>query len=128
MTFSTTNQSNLSSTHTANLLEKLSHRLDVAKAHQNLSLVAALEAEYAQLTETASATAVTYATLSHRLQRLWMSFAETLSEWTKVQIEETVNANGQHSWYAYNPQSGQAVFTESKVEMQQWVKKNYWEQ
>lgn len=121
MTFSTANQSNLSSIHTANLLTQLSRRLEVAKAHQNLSLIAALEYEQAQLTVPTQSVAV-----SNRLHQLWMSFAGTLSEWTKVHIEQTVDAKGQPCWYAYNPQAGQSIFTESESEMRQWITKSYW--
>jgi len=121
MTFSTASQSNLSSVHTAHLLKQLSHRLDVAKAHQNQSLVAALESEYAQLTAPAHST-----TISDRLQQLWLSFAGTLSEWTKVHIEQTVDAKGTPCWYAYNPQAGQSIFTKSESEMRQWITQNYW--
>ncbi len=121
MTFSTANQSNLSSVHTANLLAQLSHRLEVAKAHQNQSLVAALESEYAQLMAPTTST-----TVGDRLQRLWLSFASTLSEWTKVHIEQTVDAKGKPCWYAYNPQAGQSVVTGSEDEMRQWITRSYW--
>ncbi|KPQ35383.1 MAG: hypothetical protein HLUCCA11_10500 [Phormidesmis priestleyi Ana] len=121
MTYSTTTLSPLSSVHTANLLAKLSHRLEVARAHQNQSLIVALESEYAQLTAPAQPIA-----MRNRLQQLWMSFAETLSEWNKVHIERTVDAKGKPSWYAYNPQAGQTIFTESESEMRQWITKSYW--
>jgi len=95
--------------------------LEVARAHQNQSLIVALESEYAQLTAPAQPIA-----MRNRLQQLWMSFAETLSEWNKVHIERTVDAKGKPSWYAYNPQAGQTIFTESESEMRQWITKSYW--
>ena len=122
MTFSTANHSDISSIHRANLLTQLAHRLEVAKAHQNLSLIAALEYEQAQLMVSAPPPS-----LGERLQQLWMSFSTTLSEWTKVHIEQTVDAKGQPCWYAYNPQLGQAIVTESESEMRQWIRGNYWE-
>ncbi|MEL7068157.1 MAG: hypothetical protein AAGN15_05805 [Cyanobacteria bacterium J06581_3] len=121
MTFSTANQSDLNSVHKANLLSQLSRRLESAKAHRNLSLVAALEDEYAQLTSITKPI-----TFGDRLQQLWLSFSGTLSDWTKVHIERTVNANGKPCWYAYNPQAGQAIFTESESEMRQWINTGYW--
>ncbi|MEL6354732.1 MAG: hypothetical protein AAFR58_23720 [Cyanobacteria bacterium J06627_28] len=121
MTFSTANQSSLSSIHKANLLTQLSRRLEVAKAHHNQSLIADLEYEYAQLTATTQSVS-----FGSRLQQLWMGFAETLNEWNKVQIEQTVDAKGKPCWYAYNPQAGQAIFTESENEMRQWITNSYW--
>ncbi|MEO0885429.1 MAG: hypothetical protein AAFY54_05785 [Cyanobacteria bacterium J06648_10] len=121
MTFSTANQSDLNSVHQANLLSQLSRRLEVARAHHNPLLVAALECEYAQLTSTAEPV-----TLGDRLQQLWLSFSGTLSDWTKVHIEQTVDAKGKPCWYAYNPQAGQAIFTESESEMRQWINTGYW--
>ncbi|MEO1446646.1 MAG: hypothetical protein AAFV46_10485, partial [Cyanobacteria bacterium J06635_11] len=90
-------------------------------AHHNPLLVAALECEYAQLTSTAEPV-----TLGDRLQQLWLSFSGTLSNWTKVHIEQTVDAKGKPCWYAYNPQAGQAIFTESESEMRQWINTGYW--
>ncbi|MGB3293135.1 MAG: hypothetical protein WBB01_09120 [Phormidesmis sp.] len=118
MTFST----DLNSTHQTNLLTLLTRRLEVAKAHHNQQLVAALEREYAQLTERHDPRIA-----GSWLQRLWLSFAETLSDWTRVHIEQTVDAEGKPSWYAYNPQAGQAISTHSKAEMQQWIKTTYWD-
>lgn len=117
MTFST----NLTSTHQTHLLTLLAHRLEVARAHQNQQLVAALEKEYAQLTDRDEPS-----TAGHSLQGLWLNFAATLSDWTKVHIEQTVDAQGKPSWYAYNPQAGQAISTDSEGKMQQWIKTSYW--
>lgn len=121
MKLSTVNHNDLSATHQENILALLSHRLEVAKARRNSTLVAALENEYEQLTAIAQPVSV-----SSWLQQLWMSFAETLSDWGKVHIEQTVDANGRPSWYAYNPQKGQAITTRSGAEMHQWIKTNYW--
>ena len=117
MTFST----DLHSTHQTHLLALLTRRLEVAKAHQDQPLVAALEKEYAQLTARYESR-----TAGSWLQGLWLSLAETLSDWTKVHIEQTVDAQGQPIWYAYNPQAGQAISTHSEAEMQQWIKTSYW--
>lgn len=121
MTFSTANQSNLNSIHTANLLTQLSRRLEIAKARQDQPLIAELEYEYSQLTAPTQSVA-----FSNRFQQIWVSFASTLSEWTKVHIEQTVDAKGKPCWYAYNPQAGQAISTESESEMRQWITKSYW--
>lgn len=121
MTFSTNFNSTHQTTHQTHLLALLTHRLKVAKAHQNQQLVAALEKEYTQLTSRYEP-----ATTSTWLQKLWLNFAATLSDWTKVHIERTVDAAGKPSWYAYNPQAGQAICTDSEGEMQQWVKTSYW--
>ncbi|NJM98321.1 MAG: hypothetical protein HC800_15210 [Phormidesmis sp. RL_2_1] len=113
--------SDLASTHRTHLLTSLNHRLDVAKANHNERLVAVLEHEYRQITALSEPR-----TIASRWQQLWMSFADTLSEWTKVQIEQTVDANGRLRWYAYNPQAGEALVTDSKEKMQQWIKSSYW--
>lgn len=121
MTFTTANNQ-LKSIHQANLLALLTRRLEVAKASQNQQLVIALEREYEQLTSLTTAQSV-----ENWLQSLWMGFAETLSEWTKVHIQQTVNAKGKTSWYAYNPQAGQMLHTDSADEMRRWIKQTYWQ-
>jgi hypothetical protein len=121
MAFLSVHPSDLETTHQANLLRLLARRLEVAKAHHDQSLVSALEYEYQQLTAPDPSMSI-----SARLQQLWLNFAETLSNWTKVHIEQTVNAKGKPSWYAYNPQSGQTIHTESQAEMHQWIKRTYW--
>lgn len=123
MTYSTANPANLSATHQASLLTLLTRRLEAAQACHDQQLVAALENEYAQLTAIAQPTT----TVSNRFQQLWMSVAQTLTEWNRVHIQQTVDANGQPSWYAYNPQAGQALNTGSKDELRQWLKQTYWE-
>lgn len=128
MTFLTASPIGINSTHQANLLMLLNRRLEVARNHQNQQLVVALESEYAQLTASTQAGASQSVSIADRLETLWMSFAETLSEWTKVHVEETVDSHGKPSWYAYNPQAGQMIFTESKDEMQRWIKRSYWGQ
>jgi hypothetical protein len=102
-------------------LTLLTRRLEVAQASQNQQLVAALEREYEQLTTVTQPSSV-----GHWLEALWMNFAETLSEWTKVHIEHTVDTQGRHSWYAYNPQAGQILQTNSEDEMRRWIKQTYW--
>ncbi|MEA5463772.1 hypothetical protein [Leptothoe sp. PORK10 BA2] len=121
MTFTTVDPQQVKSTHQANLLTLLTRRLEVAKASQNQQLVTALEREYEQLTSLTTTQSV-----DNWLQSLWMGFAETLSDWTKVHIQQTVNAKGQTSWYAYNPQAGQMLHTDSADEMRRWIKQTYW--
>lgn len=121
MTFTTTNPHQLRSTHQANLLTLLTRRLEVAKASHNQPLVTALEREYEQLTSLTAAQ-----TVDNWLQSLWMGFAETLSDWTKVHVKQTVNSQGKSSWYAYNPQAGQMLHTDSADEMRRWIKQTYW--
>lgn len=125
MTFSAVHPAHLNSTHKANLLTLLTRRLEIAKAHHDQPLVAALEREYEQLTALAQPSAVE-TRMETWLQRLWMSFAETLSDWNKVHIEQTVDANGKPSWYAYNPQAGQSIVTESEADMHRWMMQSYW--
>ncbi|MEM9904918.1 MAG: hypothetical protein AAF921_07840 [Cyanobacteria bacterium P01_D01_bin.44] len=122
MTFSKAAQTETKATHQANLLALLSHRLDVAKANNNQSLVSALEQEYEQLTRFTQPPSI-----GSWLQQKWMSFAETLSDWSKVHIEKRVDDQGNTRWYAYNPQAGQAIHTESEADMHSWIKKTYWE-
>ncbi|MEL6940553.1 MAG: hypothetical protein AAFO84_15335 [Cyanobacteria bacterium J06598_1] len=127
MTFSTANQrsigNDLGSVHQSNVMTSLNHRLAVAKANHNQRLVSALEREYEQLTTLAQPVSVVT-----QLEKLWMRFATTLSDWSMVHIERTVDSSGQHSWYAYNPQSGQAVVTHSESDMNQWIRTHYWNQ
>ncbi len=122
MTYSTMNPAHLSSTHQSNLLTLLNRRLEVAKAHHNEQLVVALEREYEQMVAMAQPTTVT-----SRLENFWMRFAETLSEWNTVHIQQTSDASDRPSWYAYNPQAGQSLSTNSHDEMRRWLKQSYWE-
>ena len=121
MTFSTAGQANPTQTHQANLLTSLARRLEAARAHQDQQLVAALQHEQEQLSAFEQPTSA-----SSRLEQTWMGFAETLSDWTKVQIEQTTDSQGNPGWYVYNPQAGEAMFTQSKDEMNQWIKSSYW--
>lgn len=132
MTYTTATSANLSSTHQANLLTLLTRRLEVAKARHDEPLVHALEREYAQITAlanpAANRSALSENALIDHLARVWMRFSETLSDWNKVHIQQTVDANGQPSWHAYNPQAGLALTTASQDELRQWIKRTYWEQ
>ncbi|MGF1601548.1 MAG: hypothetical protein ACFCU8_05910 [Thermosynechococcaceae cyanobacterium] len=121
MTFSATPQSGLHAIHQANLLTSLTRRLEIAKAHHNQQLVIALESEFEQLGARAAQTSV-----ESWFQQRWMRFSETLSEWTKVHIQHSVDAHGYEHWYVYNPQAGQALCTDSKEELNQWIKQTYW--
>ena len=120
MTFLTA-KNELKSTHQANLLTLLTRRLEVANASHDQQLVSALEREYDQLMAQVQPQSV-----DNFLQSLWLGFAETLSDWTKVHIEKKVDVNGKPSWYAYNPQAGQVLCTDSEDEMQRWIKQTYW--
>jgi len=123
MTFTNANQSDLGSVHQSSIMATLDHRIAVAKASHNQRLIAALEREYEQMTAIAQTVS-----FSQRLEKFWMSFSKTLYDWSRVHIEQTVDNNGQPSWYAYNPESGQSVLTQSEGEMHQWIKKSYWGQ
>lgn len=121
MAFSTTRQPNPASTHHAHLLTSLTRRLEAARARQDQPLLAALQHEQEQLTAFSP-----NRSLGNQLEQTWMGFSETLSDWSKVQIEQTSDRQGNPGWYAYNPQSGEAVFTQTKEEVDQWIKSSYW--
>lgn len=112
----------LRATHQSHLLALLSHRLEVARQRHDQQLVATLEQEYEQLTSFVQPTS-----LRNWLQQQWVNFATTLSDWSKVHIEQLVDETGQPYWYAYNPQAQIGISTMSRSEMQQWINRTYWE-
>lgn len=136
MTFTTTSPSDfqLRVKHFANMADRLAHRLEVAKACHNAELVEQLQREYAQLMVERQAEQLQ---LSHRdqqagamakwFQRLWNHFADTVPGLYQLQIEKSVDAQGQAVWQVYYPKTGQRMSTSSATELQSWIRQNYWQ-
>lgn len=99
----------------------LAHRLEVAKASQNDYLVALLEREQRQLG--VERTRVKGSSLIGWLSQRWNDFVEAIANSSKLSVER-ISADGAIFWYAYDPQTGKALYAESESEVLDWIEKN----
>jgi hypothetical protein len=118
--------------HQDNLMASLAHRLEVARANNNLQLVELLEQEKQQIAATIDRSANSaqprtqtnlVAALSNGLKRLQEAFAAMMGN-SELQVSEFMNGSDRW-WYAYNPQTGAWVYADSEVELRLWIKQNY---
>lgn len=134
MTFTTVAHSGtqLRVKHSSSMANSLAHRLEVAKACHNDQLVSLLERESQQLKDRQAeqVQAKHSANLSGAIAAwwhgVWSNLADTIPGLYQLQIEESVDSQGQPVWQAHYPKTGQVFSTSSKTELQSWVQKNYW--
>lgn len=107
--------------HQDSIMASLAHRLDVARASNNVHLVALLEQEKQQVGKTISKHA--------RSQRNWW---DTLTQFvvnrffgsSELQVAEIVDGRDRW-WVASDPQTGQMVYADSEAELRLWIEENY---
>jgi len=112
--------------HQANIVASLTHRLDVARATNNVQLIELLEREKRQ---------VVRETKTRRISQASVSWLETLKQTvdrfffgsTKLQAMEYVDGYGDRWWYAFDPRTGQCVYADSEAELRLWIENNYQE-
>ncbi len=135
MTFTTISHSDpqLREKHFSSLANLLAHRLEVAKAYHNDSLVSLLEREYQQLMRTHQAERLQahhgdepFGAIAAWWHGIWSNFADTIPGLYQLQILESVDRQGQTVWQAYYPKTGQVFSSSSQAELQAWVQENYW--
>lgn len=118
--------------HQDNLMASLAHRLEVARANNNIQLIELLEQEKQQIAATVDrhfdsarprTTTNLTAALSAGLKRLQAGFATLIGQ-SELQVSEFMNGSDRW-WYAYDPQTGAWVYADSEVELRLWIKQNY---
>lgn len=109
--------------HQANMMASLSHRLEVARATNNLHLVEQLERERRQIaSEQARQSGIT--SLGDRLHAIKEGLVKAIAGDTELQVRE-FNNGSDHWWYAFDPETGDCVYADSEVELRLWIKENY---
>jgi len=107
--------------HRANINASLAHRLEVARASQNDYLVALLEREQRQLGFERNR--VNGSSLIGWLSQRWNDLVEAIANSSQLSVEQ-ISADGAIFWYAYDPQTGKALYAESESEVLDWIEKN----
>jgi hypothetical protein len=105
----------------------LAHRLEIARASQNEHLVALLEREQQQLgVELNRLNGLRVNGLPSLVQGVsqrWQEWMEAIATHSQLSVER-VSADGEIFWYAYDPQTGKALYAESESEVLDWIEKN----
>lgn len=109
--------------HQDSIMSSLTHRLAVARANDNIRLVALLEQEKQQVASERAHNHVA------RPQRTWWETAaeritHALFGGSSLQVCEVVDGRDRW-WVASNPQTGQVVYADSEAEMRLWIEANY---
>jgi hypothetical protein len=108
--------------HRANIKASLAHRLEVARANRNEHLVALLEREQRQIgVEPGYANGAL--SLVQWLRQKWNELMQAIAKSSQLSVER-VSANGTIFWYAYDPETGKALYAESETEVLDWIEKN----
>ncbi len=132
MTFTSIVQPEVKIKHLDNMAQSLVHRINVAKANHNESLVAILEREYHQILSdrhqeqhklTHPWTSQTIGTWA---QQIWDQFADTIPNLYQLKIQQQTDDQGHIQWQVNNPKTGQTLITHSKPEMDTWIRQFYW--
>ncbi|OLP19365.1 hypothetical protein BST81_06345 [Leptolyngbya sp. 'hensonii'] len=117
------NQFALAYKHRNNILDSLSHRAEIAKANNNTQLLELLEQERRQLV--VEKTQVAGSSLVEKLGRLRRSLMQAIAPDAGLQVRQVMDEAGGNWWYAYDPQTGEAVYAETETELNQWLKIHY---
>lgn len=102
-------------------MASLSRRLDVARAQQNERLIALLEQEAAELNRNPSLAQTVWSWLATTSRNL----ITALTHWSDLRVAQFEDAAGMQWWYAYNPATGQTVYTDSETDLRSWIEANY---
>jgi hypothetical protein len=104
--------------HLESMMTSLAHRLEVAKATNNIQLARVLEREAQQLLF--SGTNSQRFKLNNWLQALKQRVAGLFTSSTP-QVHEFVNGSDRW-WYTINPHTGEFVYADSEAELRLWIK------
>lgn len=108
--------------HRANINASLAHRLAVARATQNQQLVASLEREQRQFgMERGRVNGAS--SLIQWLSQKWNELMEAIAKSSQLSVER-ISADGAIFWYAYDPETGKALYAESESEVLDWIEQN----
>lgn len=108
--------------HYENVVSSLNHRLAIAKANRDQRLVELLEQEKRQIAGDAIQPRVS---LQQNLTTLWHDLVALVRGDANLRVWQTMDQLGERWWCAYNPQTGQSMYTDSETEMRIWIESNY---
>lgn len=108
--------------HHANVAASLDRRLAIARAKQDQTLIDLLEQEQKQIVGDQDRQGNS---LQHQLSTLWEDFTAWIRGDSTVQVWQTVDQQGDRWWCAYNPKTGQSLYSDSETEMLLWIEQNY---
>jgi hypothetical protein len=102
--------------HQANILKSITHRLEVARLTHNRQLVESLEQEKRQYElEKVAVVPCLLIRLRRVIQQIF-HHEQLIYEWH----------NGtDHSWFTFDPTTGQGVWGESEAELRLWLKEQW---
>lgn len=106
--------------HRDSMLASLEHRLAVARDRQDARLITLLEQERRDLLAESPVQR-----LSDRLRAWWMGLQAAIARQNQLQVHEMHDGAGHRWWRAYDPHSGQEVYTDSESELLLWVEEHY---
>jgi hypothetical protein len=110
--------------HAESIMASLSHRLQVARATNNVSLVALLEREQQQIVDSA-VVGTQCSNQGHSWDWIagFRQAANILLRNAKPKIHHLSNG-GDRWWYIIDPQTGRHIYAESEAELQVWIKEH----
>lgn len=109
--------------HHENIMRSLSHRIELAQAANDRSLVELLERERQQLNPAFTPMEVVRSS-DRWLQALKQGVAKFLFGETELRVYQYYEG-GDAWWYAFDPQTGECVYADSEAELQRWIDDNY---
>ena len=107
--------------HHDNVVTSLNRRLEVAKANHDTRLIELLEQEQRQLERDEDR----HTSWGQQLSSFWDDLLALLRGDADVRVWQTVDREGDRWWCAYNPQTGQSLYTDSEAEMRMWIEDHY---
>ncbi|MEB3338806.1 MAG: hypothetical protein VKJ46_15155 [Leptolyngbyaceae bacterium] len=121
------NYSNAVSRHQASIQASLAHRLEAAREANNTQLLALLEKEEQQLKTIPPSALPSNASpsLMANLKSAWQGVTQAIANSSELQVRQISDDFGVNWWYAYDPHTGHAVYTDSETEMRLWIEENY---
>lgn len=111
--------------HHANLRANLLHRLAIAEAQHNESLVRLLEQERQQLEQNWSAQPATKNPPFQAFTQLGQRVREAIARYFQLRVEQVRDEAGQLWWYAFDPRSGKTLYAEAETEVIRWIEENH---
>lgn len=108
--------------HHENVVASLNHRLAIAKANQDQRLVELLEQEKRQIAGDIDRQS---GFLRQHLVTLWQDVGSLIRGDSSLKVWQTVDSLGDQWWCAYDPTTGQSMYTDSETEMRIWIESNH---
>ncbi|MGA7935637.1 MAG: hypothetical protein WCA35_18955 [Kovacikia sp.] len=115
--------SHLVTVHQNSMMASLTHRLEVARAANNVPLIEQLERERQEIISTSMGGKV-----SRALTNWFKTFQEKISHAiagnSKLEVYQFENGSDLW-WYAFDPRTGDCVYADSESDMRLWIEENY---